>query len=100
MEKKLSPKEKEIYERLREVRDPEFRFPITDANMVDDIKVEGNKVRILFHLTAPFCPQPFAIQIGREIKNRAGEVSGIEEVEVTVQKHIRAEEINKTLREN
>jgi|GEM_PF-4993168 len=42
-------------------------------------------------------PLPFALQIGREIKNRVSEVLGIRGVEVRVQKHIMADEINKTL---
>jgi len=96
-EKKMSPKEKEIYERLREVKDPEFGFSIVEAKMVDEVKVEGNKAKILFHLTVPFCPPPFALYIGREIKKRASEVSGIEKVEVKVQKHVQADEINKAL---
>jgi len=98
-EKELSPKEKEIFERLKGVKDPEFGFSIVEANMVDEVKVEGNKAKILFHLTVPFCPPPFALYIGKEIKKRAGEVPGIKEVEVRVQKHMSEDEINKALQE-
>ena len=98
-EKELSPKEKEIFERLKEVKDPEFGFSIVEANMVDEVKVEGNKAKILFHLTMPFCPLPFALHIGKEIKKRASEVPGIKEVEVRVQKHVSEGEINKALQE-
>ena len=97
--KNLSLKEREIYEKLKEVRDPELGFSIVEANLVDEIDVKGGKVRILFHLTMPFCPFPFALQIGREIKMRASEVPGIKEVEVRVQKHVMENEINKTLQE-
>jgi len=96
---KLSPKEKEIHEKLKQVRDPEFGFSIVEANMIDEINVKGEKARILFHLTMPYCPPPFALQIGREIKKRASEVPGIKEVEVKVQNHVMAEEINKYLQE-
>jgi len=99
LEEKLLPKEREIYERLKEVRDPELGFSIVEANLVDEVNVEGDKARIKFHLTMPFCPMPFALQIGREIKRRASGVAGIKEVEVRVQKHVKEEEINKTLRE-
>jgi len=97
LEEKLSRKEKEIHEKLKEVRDPEFGFSIVEANLIDEIKVKGDKARILFHLTMPFCPPPFALQIGRDIKKRASEVPGIKEVEVRVQSHVMAEEINKAL---
>jgi len=96
---KLSPKEKEIHEKLKQVRDPEFGFSIVEANMIDEVNVKGEKARILFHLTMPYCPPPFALQIGREIKKRASEVPGIKEVEVKVQNHVMAEEINKYLQE-
>ncbi len=99
LEKKLSPKEKEIYERLKEVRDPELGFSIVEANLVEEIDVKGGKARVLFHLTMPFCPPPFALQIGREIKRAVSEVPGIKEVEVRVRKHIMEDEINKALRE-
>ena len=95
----LSPKEREVYDRLREVKDPEFGFSILDANLVDEIRVEGGKAKVVFHLTMPFCPPPFALHIGREIKKKASEVPGIEEVEVEVRNHIMADEINKALRE-
>ena len=99
LEEKLSPKEREIYEKLKEVKDPEFGFSIVEANLVDEISVKGDGAKILFHLTMPFCPLPFALQIGREIKEKASRVSGINEVEVRVQKHVKADEINRTLRE-
>ena len=99
LEEKLSPKEKEIYEKLKEVKDPEFGFSIIEAKLVDEIGVKGDRAKILFHLTMPFCPLPFALQIGREIKRRASDALGISEVEVRVQKHAKADEINRTLRE-
>lgn len=98
-EKKMSPKEKEIYERLKEVQDPEFGWSIVEHGLVDEVKVEGKKAKVLFHLTVPFCPPPFALHIGKEIKKLAGEVSGIEQVEVRVQNHVSADQINKTLKE-
>jgi len=99
-EKKMSPKEKEIYERLKVVQDPEFGFSIVERGLVDEVKVEGKKAKILFHLTVPFCPPPFALYIGKEIKKRAGEVPGIEQVEVRVQNHINEDQINKALKES
>ncbi|MBS7609068.1 iron-sulfur cluster assembly protein [Candidatus Bathyarchaeota archaeon] len=94
---KLTEKEKEVYERLKEVRDPEFGFSITEAGMIDEVKVEGKVARIAYHLTAPFCPPIFALHIGRQIKRMAKEVQGIEEVHVTVRNHFQSEEINEAL---
>lgn len=99
IKKKLSAKEKEIYDKLVEVKDPEWGFSIVEANLVDEISVKGEKVRVIFHLTMPYCPMPFALQIGGDIKKKASEVPGIREVEVIVKNHVAADEINKTLRD-
>lgn len=98
-EDKLSPIEKQLYDSIKEVVDPEFGFSIVERGLVDLVKVEGNKAKVIYHLTVPFCPMIFALHIGREIKKKALSVQGIEEVEVSVQKHIQEAEINKALRE-
>lgn len=95
---KLSEKEKEVYERLGEVTDPEFGFSITEAGMIDEVKVEEGVARVTYHLTAPFCPPVFALHIGQQIKRKAKEVRGIEEVQVTVKDHFQAEAINQALK--
>jgi len=96
---KLSAKEREIYEALAEVKDPELGFSITEAELVDEVKLEGGVAYITYHLTAPFCPPVFALYIGREIRKKASETDGVERVEVTVQNHVQAEAINKALRQ-
>ncbi|MGB9608285.1 MAG: metal-sulfur cluster assembly factor [bacterium] len=92
-------KEKEILEALKDVEDPELGFSILEAGLIDEVKVEGDKVSITYHLTAPFCPPPFALYIGKQIKEKAQMVEGINKVEVTLQGHIMEDEINKMLRE-
>jgi len=98
MKSDLSQKEKEILEKLKDVHDPEMGFSIVEADLVDDVKVEGDKAKIIYHLTMPYCPPPFALYIGREIRKKAREVDGINEVEVTVKDHVNADEINKSLK--
>ncbi len=96
---KLSAKEKEIHRALAGVKDPELGFSITEAELVDEVKLESGEAHITYHLTAPFCPPVFALYIGREIRKRALEVNGVERVEVTVKDHVQAEAINKALRQ-
>lgn len=94
----MSQKEKDILEKLRDVHDPEMGFSIVEAKLVDEVKVEGDKAKVVYHLTMPYCPPPFALYIGKEIKKKAKEVSGINEVEVSVKDHVNADEINKRLK--
>jgi ATP-binding protein involved in chromosome partitioning len=91
-------KEEEVFEKLKEVKDPEFGRSIIERKLIDEVKVEGDAAKILFHLTVPFCPDVFALFIGREIKKKAGEVEGINKVEVTLQQHNKAAQLNEILK--
>jgi len=90
-------KEEEILEKLKEVKDPEFGHSIIERKLIDEVKVEGEVAKILFHLTVPFCPEVFALFIGREIKKKAKEVEGINKVEITLQNHVKATQLNEIL---
>jgi len=89
--------EKQIREKLWEVRDPEFGRSIMERELVDAVEIEGSTVRVRYHLTVPFCPMPFALHIGREIREKVSQVPGVERVEVMVQEHLQTEAINKAL---
>ena len=56
--------------------------------------------RVRYHLTVPFCPKPFALHIGHEIREKASQVAGVKRVEVTVQDHLQTDEINAELQAN
>jgi metal-sulfur cluster biosynthetic enzyme len=90
-------KEEEILEKLKEVKDPEFGHSIIERKLIDEVKVEGDTAKILFHLTVPFCPDVFALFIGREIRKKAKEVEGIKKVEVTIQQHTKSDKLNEIL---
>ncbi|MCJ7458589.1 MAG: iron-sulfur cluster assembly protein [candidate division Zixibacteria bacterium] len=90
-------KEEEILEKLKEVKDPEFGHSIIERKLIDEVKVEGDTAKILFHLTVPFCPDVFALFIGREIRKKAKEVEGIKKVEIAVQQHTKADKLNEIL---
>jgi len=94
----MGDKNQEVWERLKEVRDPEFGKSIMDRELVDEVNVNGEKAQVRYHLTVPFCPKPFALHIGREIREKALQVEGIDEVEVIVQEHNQVDEINEELR--
>jgi metal-sulfur cluster biosynthetic enzyme len=93
----MDEREKEIREKLRDVVDPEIGASIMDMNLVDEVRIEGNKAYITYHLTAPFCPPVFALHIGRNIKKVAKGVEGIDEVDVKLKDHVQADDINKML---
>ncbi len=94
----MADKNEKIWEQLKEVRDPEFGKSIMERELVDEVIVDGEKAQVRYHLTVPFCPKPFALHIGREIREKALQVEGINEVEVIVQDHQQADEINQELK--
>lgn len=47
---------KEVEEALKEVMDPELGVSLVDLNLIKNITIEGDVVRIKMTLTSPFCP--------------------------------------------
>lgn len=87
----------EVWERLEKVRDPEFGTSITEMNLIDEVKVDGGKISVEYHLTAPMCPPPFALHIGQQIRMVLLQVDGVNSVNVHVNNHLHAKSINKRL---
>ena len=93
----MSIDKEQVWAQLRQVRDPEFGRSIVERELVDSVEIEGATVHVRYHLTVPFCPLPFALHIGREIRRLVGETPGVERVEVSVQDHLQTETINAEL---
>lgn len=91
--------EKRVYEMVSEVVDPEIGIPISVMNLIDEVKVEGDKAYITFHLSTPMCPPIFAVKIGTDIYLQAMKVDGIKEVDVKVRGHLYEDQINQEISE-
>lgn len=87
----------QIIKELSQVVDPEVGVPITEMDLVDDIGINDKtgEVSVGFHLTAPFCPPMFALEIAQDIKKRLLTLEGVKEVKVNMTGHFMAEEINR-----
>lgn len=46
----------QIIEALRHVNDPDFNKDLVTLNMIENVKVDGNKVSFDVVLTTPACP--------------------------------------------
>ena len=79
------------------VPDPEVRTPIAELGLLDEVEVDGGRVRVHFHLTSPLCPARFAGGIGREIRRRVGRLPGVESVEVVLGDHFMAEALHELI---
>jgi ATP-binding protein involved in chromosome partitioning len=69
-----------ILEALERVIDPELRLPVTELDMVRDVRVDGGRVTVTIALTVAGCPMrtSFEEQVTREV----GAVEGVESVEL------------------
>src|SRR5262245_54053623 len=67
----------EILGALGRVIDPELRKPVTELDMVRDVRIEGPDVAITIALTVAGCPlrNSFEDQVGREVGSLAGVAS-------------------------
>ncbi len=85
-----------IEEVLSKIIDPEIGLPITQMRLIDNINIsKEGYVFIDFHLTAPFCPPIFALQIAQEIKNSVSNLEGVKDIKVTLKGHYLADQINR-----
>lgn len=85
----------QIIKELNKVVDPEINMPITDMELVDEIKIEDNgTVSVTFHFTTPYCPPVFAYKIALDIRSNVSSLDGVTRVKVFLKDHFLAEKIN------
>ncbi len=72
--------EKKVWEKLKEIQDPEFDIDIVSLGLIYEVKVKNKNVEITMTLTTPACP--LGDIIFDEIKKKMDEIEGIENVYV------------------
>ena len=74
----MEPSREAVFEALGRVIDPELRRPVTDLDMVRDVRVEGGEVAVTIALTVAGCPlrSSFQDQVAKEV----GSLPGVESV--------------------
>jgi FeS assembly SUF system protein len=81
MEKDILLLEKQIYDVLKTIYDPEIPVNIYDLGLIYEVDVDDyNNVDILMTLTAPNCP--LAEGIVREVRDKVSEIEGTAKVQV------------------
>lgn len=81
MEKDILQTEKEIFDILKTIYDPEIPVNIYDLGLIYDVDIdEYDNVDITMTLTAPNCP--VADDILREVRDKVAEIEGTNRVNV------------------
>ena len=76
------PTTEEVYDRLRQVFDPEIPVNIVDLGLIYDVKVEEPKVLITMTLTSQSCPE--ARTIPDVMRRRCNSLDGVDETDIEI----------------
>ena len=88
---------RQIIKELNKVVDPEVGIPITDMELVDEIKIDNGNITVQFHFTTPNCPPVFAFKIALDIRHLISQLEGVKAVKVLLKGHVMGEQINKEI---
>ncbi|WCL51134.1 metal-sulfur cluster assembly factor [Leptospira sp. GIMC2001] len=75
-------KDKEVFEQIQYVQDPEIGIAITELGLVYEVKTENDKALVKMTYTSMACPA--GAQMKREVEEAALRVEGIDSVEVEI----------------
>ncbi|TWI53294.1 metal-sulfur cluster assembly factor [Halalkalibacter nanhaiisediminis] len=87
--------EQQVYEKLDKVYDPELDQPLTDLGFIDHVKIEQNRVEVIFRLPTYWCSPNFAYIMAEDIHTYVSELDWVKEVKVNLIDHCTSDEINK-----
>jgi ATP-binding protein involved in chromosome partitioning len=76
------PTKEQVLEALSTVLDPEIGKPITELNMVKDVRVSDGLVSVDVLLTVPGCP--LKDRIDREVRAAVAPLEGVREIEINL----------------
>jgi len=76
------PTKEAIIEVLKKINDPEIQIDIWTLELIYDVVVNDDKVKVKMTFTSPMCP--FGPQLVEEIKVKISELDGIKGVDVDV----------------
>ena len=83
-----------LFDELSKIVDPEINTSIVDLELIDEVDISDNSVKVDLHLTSPFCPAVFGFKICQDIHDNLLMVDGVDDVKVNVSNHFMAEQIN------
>lgn len=86
--------EREVYDRLGEVLDPELDQSLAHLGFVEGVEIRGAEVVVRFRLPTYWCAANFAYMMAADIRERVSRVAGVEAVTVRLRDHFAEDEIN------
>lgn len=87
-------REAEVWTQLARVYDPELDQPLTELGFIGGVALAGGRVQVQFRLPTYWCAPNFAYIMAADIRDRVAELPWVTDVQVVLQDHFAAEEIN------
>ncbi|TFE24594.1 iron-sulfur cluster assembly protein [Frankia sp. B2] len=84
----------DVWEALGRVYDPELDQPVTELGFVRALVVQDGRVQVRLRLPTYFCAPNFAYLMVSDAHDVVKELPGVTEVDVALEDHFAAEEIN------
>jgi metal-sulfur cluster biosynthetic enzyme len=89
--------ERDVWDALAGVRDPELDEPLTELGFVAAVRVEGPRVHVRLRLPTYFCAPNFAWLMVEDSRSAVLAVEGVEDAVVELDDHFASDEINGAL---
>jgi len=83
-----------IYAQLDQVYDPELDESIVRLGFVDDVRIEGGVVTVVYKLPTFWCAPNFAYMMSADARELVGRLPGVRAVHVVLRDHFANAEIN------
>ena len=71
-----------IFDELSKIVDPEINTTITELELIDEVDIDDNNIKVDLHLTSPFCPAVFGFKICQDIHDNLLKIDGVDDVKV------------------
>jgi metal-sulfur cluster biosynthetic enzyme len=84
----------DIYARLDNVFDPELDESITKLGFVDDVRIDGGDVTVVYKLPTFWCAPNFAYMMSSDMRDEVRQARGVRNVHVVLLEHCADDEIN------
>ncbi|MFQ5501626.1 MAG: Mrp/NBP35 family ATP-binding protein [Phycisphaerae bacterium] len=78
----------QIREALKNVQDPELHKDLVTLNMIKDVAIDGDRIRVGIELTTPACPLKDAIR--KDVEHELTALDGVRAVEIDWSAQVRA----------
>jgi len=73
-----------IFDELSKIVDPEINTTITELELIDEVDITDDLIKVDLHLTSPFCPAVFGFKICQDIHDNLLTIDEVKDVKVNV----------------